>query len=97
MAWTIVAERKSCKGDAIEQSKSRTISECARKCMDLSSMFIVGTNDFGAYGCFDGQCECFCETLATMDGSCELSNDNKYRLYKYYANGIMYFRYLCQT
>ena len=85
--WFLVAERKSCKGRFGGVVKTSTTGECARKCNGVSSMFIVGINDFGGYGCMNGQCDCYCAKSATIDGTCEMLNHNSYRLYKFNSNG----------
>ena len=50
-------------------------------------MFIFGTNDFGDDRCESNgkQCQCYCETSAKDKGlvTCETSDHNGFRLYKF--------------
>ena len=48
-------------------------------------MFTFGTNDFGTsgYSCDSEGCACYCETSAANYGTCDLTSNNGYRLYKY--------------
>ena len=48
-------------------------------------MFIFGTNDFGENKCVtNAGCDCYCETSAAMDGTCNMIDNIGYRLYKFY-------------
>ena len=82
--WTIAAERKECSGSEISKSKKLNIESCASSCKGFSSMFIYGTNDFGANRCnSNGYCDCYCETSASNKGTCNMVDNNGFRLYKY--------------
>ena len=47
-------------------------------------MFAFGTNDHGEDRCYDGGCNCYCETAAAPDGTCNKVSHNGYRLYRFY-------------
>ena len=78
--WTF---RTQCKGRKIPISTKNSdtkiritdISECAKKCRGISSMFTFGksglTWDGKETGCSVYGCECHCEIDASSDGSCE--------------------------
>ena len=82
-------EKKECKGKEESKGKLDSVQECADACFGVSSMFIFGTNDYGTARCEGNgkQCQCFCETSATDDGSCDITDHNGYRLYKYIPPG----------
>ena len=70
-----------------------TIDDCANECRGHSTMFAVGTNDFGTNDfprCNKGKCSCICETSASKDGQCYQYPHNGYRLYKYQPTGQFY-------
>ena len=70
-----------------------TIDDCANECRGHSTMFAVGTNDFGTNDfarCKMGKCSCVCETSASEDGQCFQTPNNGYRLYKYQPTGQFY-------
>ena len=46
-------------------------------------MFIFGTNTFGNQRCSSLGCQCSCETSATNEGTCNIIDNNGFRLYKY--------------
>ena len=90
--WKLVAEKKECTGDELFAGNLATLQDCANTCSKISSMFVYGTNDFSSdkrhHRCFansNGQigCNCFCETQATNDGTCETGLHLGYRLYKF--------------
>ena len=83
LGWSLVGEKTKCSGRESAKGNVLSITECASHCKEESSMFIFGTNDFGGARCLKGGCECFCETSAKLDGSCELIDNNAFRLYKY--------------
>ena len=60
-----------------------TIEECSEKCMELSSMFAYGTNDFGEFGCVDGRCKCLCINSDDEKTCDESINQEQYWLYKF--------------
>ena len=90
--WNLVAEKKECDGSEINFNYKTTmatedIAMCAHICREKSSMFALGTNDFGNDRCnVDGYkhgCSCLCETGAKPDGTCDIVGATGYRLYKY--------------
>ena len=69
-------------------SPQSTIEACAKTCKSRSSMFIFGTNDFtggdaSKERCDDTGCKCYCELVATEDGTCTQIPHSGYRLYKF--------------
>ena len=53
-------------------------------------MFTFGTNDYGTRRCIHGhgyQCDCYCETSAWDDGTCDQVDHNGFRLYKFVEKG----------
>ena len=91
--WHLVSDNSECSGSEEGQGKFETIFECAEKCQGVSSMFAFGTNDYGTIRCENGKCSCFCETAATIDGSCSIVSHSGFRLYKFLQNaqGRVYF------
>ena len=85
LKWSLVAIKMECSGEEIGNFfwKARHLQDCAKSCVGLSTMFIYGTNDFGTTRCNNDGCKCFCETSATQEGNCTLTNNNGYRLYQY--------------
>ena len=79
-------EGKECRG-SLEEPKGRldSVQECADACYGAASMFVFGTNEFGNAHCDSNgtQCLCLCETSATDDGTCDMSDHTGYNLYKY--------------
>ena len=87
--WTLVGEKQECRGEEEYIGRFETVEECGEACGGVATMFIFGTNDFGTARCEGNgkQCQCFCETSATDDGSCDITDHNGYRLYKYSPPG----------
>ena len=91
-SWIFVAEKQECTAlegpDAeILELNYGTINDCANKCRGLSTMFAVGTNDFGGKRCEGGRCSCICERMASKEGQCKQAPHLGYRLYKYQPIG----------
>ena len=55
-------------------------AECAKSCMDISSVFIFGRMGSGSQ-CQDGRCKCWC-IVGASDGSCTQIEHDGYDLYK---------------
>ena len=87
-SWILVEEQKECYGAEIYMGRKESVDECANSCRGLSTMFIVGTTDYGAGTCGDKKCSCFCETGATIDGTCKLADSTGYRVYKFHDKGM---------
>ena len=88
MNWMIVAEQMYCEGEQVHQTDVSTIDECAVQCNGLSSMFVVGTNDYGIGSqCVNGKCKCICQPDAATDGTCDQKSDNRFRLFKFKNDG----------
>ena len=81
--WLMVEEKVECTGNEVTKGRLNDVESCAKSCKDTSSMFIFGSNDFGAERCYANGCECACETSALSDGTCTTTPHNGYRLYKY--------------
>ena len=97
--WLLVGEKKECAGSDTYQDNLQSVGDCAAKCQGTTSMFIFGTNDFGAKKCGTAKeigvgkedgCACFCETAATINGVCKQIETTGYRLYKYVIPGNHY-------
>ena len=83
-----MAEQKYCKGDQVHRNDVSTIGGCAGQCDGLSSMFVVGTNDYGTSShCVNGKCKCICQPDAANDGTCDQKSDNRFRLFKFKNDG----------
>ena len=78
-----MAEKKECSGSEKRMGSFKHIYECASKCKGVASMFVFGTNDFGVNRCDSNGCECYCETSATVEGTCSQRNHEGFNLYKY--------------
>ena len=78
----MVGEKKECKGKDVDQGQKDSLEDCAKACIGKASMFIFGTNDFGVDRCDGESCQCFCETSANADGTCNMVENKGYRLYK---------------
>ena len=74
---------------------SMTVDECAQQCKGVSSIFILGTNDYAEKEndkrCFDDGCICKCAIFASVTGTCVLRDNPGFRVYKYISRG--YFKY----
>ena len=84
--WISIADKTECGGSEISKGTKKTLSDCAKTCQGLSSMFIYGTNDFGEDKCKTNgteDCPCYCETSYNKAGECKMVENNGYRLYKY--------------
>ena len=79
-----MAEKKECLGSEMYKGRVHSVDACGSLCQGVSSMFIFGTNDFGYEGsCYSAGCNCYCETSATNEGTCDIWSNYGYRLYKY--------------
>ena len=76
--------------------------KCAEMCYGISTMFALGTNEYGNVRCYhdplkDMGCNCLCETAASPDGTCTHSGHSGYNLYRIgqgIKNLIFDFQYL---
>ena len=91
--WLLVADKTECRGSEKDMGYISTADECSKKCKGQSSMFSFGTRDYGDSRCGFTGCKCFCETSASMDGTCSQVSHNGYRLYKYKTDGKISFVY----
>ena len=83
-----MAEQKYCEGEQVHRADVSTIDECAVQCDGLSSMFVVGTNDYGTSSqCVNGKCKCICQPNAANDGTCDQKSDNRFRLFEFRYDG----------
>ena len=88
--WVLVAERKECSGSEVEKPRVPLVADCAANCHGIASMFIFGTNDFEKPRCNEEGCWCICETSAAIHGTCDQTDHNGYRLYKYVEQGNLF-------
>ena len=61
--WILIDETNKCHQEAIDDNsliRTTTINECASICQGVTPMFAFGTNEFGAHGCSEGLCKCYC-------------------------------------
>ena len=81
--WSLVAAKTECTGQEERWiGKVQDVETCARSCKGVSSMFIYGTNDFGEFGCIDGQCKCLCLN-SDDEKACESVNEYQYWFYNF--------------
>ena len=86
--WLKVADKQECGGSENYKGFVPSVEECALKCNTEASMFIYGTRDYGNVdSCNDNACQCYCETSATVNGTCDQQSHDGYRLYKYVGQG----------
>ena len=79
---------KKCTFEQDSQHKCATsVKDCAMACNGVSSMFALGTNNFGTTRCDENGCACLCERSASEDGSCSMVDHKGYILYKYTGTG----------
>ena len=73
--WTLVSENQECSGSEINKfvTSNAEINDCATQCRGVSSMFIFSST----YN------NCYCETSATAEGTCDIVDISTYNLYKY--------------
>ena len=83
LEWNLVHETQECEGTEISKGSKDSIDECAKACNGVASMFVLGTNDFGAQRCHADGCECFCETGAKDDGTCATVDHKGFHLYRF--------------
>ena len=99
--WSLVEEKKACFKVAQEPHKLYNLTSCSTECQEVASMLTYGTNDFGEVACqvqntadrIKGRqaCECNCLKGAFANGTCEIVDEKRYRLYKYkYVNTAEY-------
>ena len=77
--WSIVSENHECSGSEIFKTlqSGADISDCADECRGVSSMFLFRDPP---------RADCYCETAATPEGTCDVSSAYGYHLYKYDTN-----------
>ena len=97
LAWVLYANKKQCEWQGVdfkEVKRSWTIDECAQQCKGMSSIFVLGTNDYAENDnqkkCFDDGCICRCSIFSSVTGTCELRHNLGFRTYKYIARGSLY-------
>ena len=83
-SWSLLKEKTECAGKENAKGYFLAIKDCASQCREEASLFIFGTHD----RCIEGGCECFCETAAKSDESCDLISTDGFHLYKYNGNFV---------
>ena len=63
-----MGEKEECGGSEKNKGRLESVDACAQACKGVSSMFALGTNDFGVNRCNSKGCKCLCETSAADDG-----------------------------
>ena len=86
-----MGEKEECGGSEKNKGRVESVDACAQACKGVSSMFALGTNDFGVNRCNSNGCKCLCETSAADDGTCNVVNHKGYRLYKFGSTAGMYY------
>ena len=79
--FELVAELKECKGDEISKEWIPTLDECADQCTNVASMFVYGVEEKG--GCQEEGCWCYCETAASVHGTCDQRHQGASHLYRF--------------
>ena len=89
----LIAEKKQCSGGgAIGKGFLATLAECAEECKDVSSMFIYGRQGMQQTGgCKSNGCWCYCETDASVDGTCDQKDNSWSNLYRIIQEGDILF------
>ena len=83
--WVLAHDVSECNGtEESWKGYLEKIQNCADACRDVSSMFIFGIE--GSNRCKDGKCRCYCETVASADGICDIIEHKGYRLYSFIQN-----------
>ena len=85
-----MGEKQECGGSEKGKGRVASVEDCAEACKGVSSMFALGTNDFGVNRCNRKGCKCLCETSAADDGTCDVVSHKGYRLYKFGNTDGMY-------
>ena len=85
-----MGEKQECGGSEKGKGRVASVEDCAEACKGVSSMFALGTNDFGVNRCNRKGCKCLCETSAEDDGTCDVVSHKGYRLYKFGNTDGMY-------
>ena len=78
--WKMVKENMRCDGAVVNKGKFLGIGGCSSACNGLSTLFIYGTTESK---CDQNGCNCWCETSAGSDGTCNLIPMQGYKLYTY--------------
>ena len=75
--WSLVSIGKACDGPELSKGLFDSITDCARACKELSTLFTYG----------DGSCSC--ELKAKPDGTCSETTNKHLKLYrnKLYVKG----------
>ena len=81
--WILIEKKKECTGSEINKGSFLEVTGCAESCRQVSSMFVFGTNEFGTNRCDESGCACYCETAATNEGDCQLTDHEGYNLFKF--------------
>ena len=90
-----MADKKECTGTEVypKTPMVQNIEICAQSCKGISSMFLLGTNDFRTNRCDEIGCACICETAANPDGTCNMVDNKGYRLFKYQKGEMLDLHY----
>ena len=75
--YELVAEKMMCGGGHESKDCVGTVQACAIQCTNVASMFIYGREE----------CQCFCETAASADGTCNQESNGAQNLYKIIKSG----------
>ena len=75
-----MAEARECSGTKEHGCLQTSAENCARSCHNRSSMFVFASSSGRCHG---GKCECFCETSASANGTCNQTENSATDLYKF--------------
>ena len=101
----LYAERKICNAGHVwyaslsEILKSKvykglqsSVESCGLACKGVASIFLYGTNDY--VGGKSDSADCYCETDATDQGTCNTTKNGPFRMYRYLNSGVYVTCYL---
>ena len=90
LQYELVAEQQECGGAESWGGEQPTLQGCAHACEGISTMFVYGTNEWvpdhlkeALRYCNAPGCRCFCEIVASPDGTCVHNHHFGYRLYRF--------------
>ena len=97
LKWVLVKPGAKClSNERVYGGRFHDIENCAIACKDNSSMFIY-CKDYSLC-CDTNGCECFCETSALLNGTCQVEEVKEYTLYKYLKGKVLEFgRFTCSN
>ena len=80
LEFSRVAEQTECSETGVNACLQSSVEDCARACEIKSSMFLYGRQ---GEACYRSKCKCFCESLASQDGTCSQESSSGYDLFRY--------------